>query len=165
MTDTFSPRERSQIMSRIRSRGNAATELRFVEILKNHKIVGWRRGMPLPGKPDFVFPAARLAVFIDGDFWHGNPNGFRLPKSNLAYWRKKIASNRERDKKVNRRLRADGWRVLRFWQSRLADEKTVVRRLRHALDAVSRMKAVRLPTSKPRMSSACEATSVRVTRG
>ncbi|MBN1808498.1 MAG: DNA mismatch endonuclease Vsr [Planctomycetes bacterium] len=136
MTDTFSPQERSRIMSRIRSRENAATELRFIEILKAHKISGWRRGMPLLGKPDFVFPAARVAMFIDGDFWHGNPKGFRLPKSNLAYWRKKIASNRERDRAVNRFLRAKGWRVIRFWQSRLADEKTIVRRVRKCLDSV-----------------------------
>jgi DNA mismatch endonuclease (patch repair protein) len=141
MTDTFSPLERSRIMSRIRSRGNAATELRFVDILRQHKIAGWRRGVPLPGKPDFAFPSVRVAVFIDGDFWHGNPKGFRLPKSNLAYWRKKIASNRERDKKVNRLLRIEGWRVLRFWQSRLADERSIVRRLRRSLAASSRKEA------------------------
>jgi len=129
MTDMFSPQERSRIMSRIRSRGNAATELRFIRILRKNKLAGWRRNVLLVGKPDVVFPNARLAVFIDGDFWHGNPEGFRLPKSNLAYWRKKIASNRKRDKTVNHRLRSEGWQVLRFWQSRLADEKFVVKRL------------------------------------
>ena len=141
MTDTFSPEERSRIMSRIRSRGNAATELRFLEILKKHKIAGWRRGLPLAGRPDFAFPAARIAVFIDGDFWHGNPKGFRLPKSNLAYWRKKISSNRDRDKLVNRLLCSDGWRVVRFWQSSLKDVKAVVRRLRKAIDAGPRREA------------------------
>ncbi len=138
MTDMFSPQERSRIMSRIRSRGNAATELRFIRILRKNKLAGWRRNVLLVGKPDFVFPNARLAVFIDGDFWHGNPEGFRLPKSNLAYWRKKIASNRKRDKTVNRRLRAEGWRVLRFWQSRLANENCVVRRLCRLLDLAPR---------------------------
>lgn len=129
----FSHQERSWIMSRICSKGNAATELRFAGILRSNKITGWRRGIQLPGKPDFVFPAAKVAVFIDGDFWHGNPKGFRLPKSNLAYWRKKIASNRERDKKVNRIIRAGGWRVVRFWQSQLANERAVVKQLKRAL--------------------------------
>lgn len=134
MTDMFIPQERSRIMSRIRSRGNAATELRFVEILKNHKIVGWRRGMPLPGKPDFVFPSVRVAVFIDGDFWHGNPKSFRLPKTNVAYWRAKIDGNRRRDRKINAILRLRGWKVIRFWQSSLNKEYLVVRRLKHILD-------------------------------
>lgn len=133
MTDMFSPQERSRIMSRIRSRGNAATELRFLEILRHYKIKGWRRGAPLPGKPDFIFPSVRVAVFIDGDFWHGNPEKFRLPKSNRSYWRKKIASNRERDRSINRILRSKGWRVIRFWQSSLDCEQSVVRRLKAAL--------------------------------
>ncbi len=149
MTDTFSPEERSRIMSRIRSRGNAATELRFLKILRRHKIAGWRRGKPLPGKPDFVFTSARVAVFIDGDFWHGNPKGFRLPKSNLAYWRKKIASNRDRDKLVNRLLRSDGWRVVRFWQSSLVEEKAVLKRLRRYLNASPNGKGRELGQEQP----------------
>ena len=67
MTDTFTKKERSEIMSRIRSRGNAATELRFIAILKKYKISGWRRNVRLPGNPDFVFRRERLVVFIDGE--------------------------------------------------------------------------------------------------
>jgi len=134
MTDMFSPQERSRIMSRIRSRGNAATEIRFVEILRKYKISGWRRGVKLLGQPDFVFPSARLVVFIDGDFWHGNPTKFRLPRSNLQYWTEKILSNRRRDRRVNQRLRECGWKVYRFWQSALNDEAAVVARLRRGLD-------------------------------
>jgi len=133
MTDTFSPQERSRIMSRIRSRGNAATELRFVEILKQHKIAGWRRGIQLPGKPDFVFPRERVVIFIDGDFWHGNPKNFRLPKSNVSYWKQKILSNQIRDRRVNRLLRKQGWRVYRFWQSALKNETAVTKRLLRVL--------------------------------
>jgi DNA mismatch endonuclease (patch repair protein) len=129
MTDMFTPQERSRIMSRIRSRGNAATELRFIEILKMHKITGWRRSAKLPGQPDFVFRTARVVVFIDGDFWHGNPKGFRLPRSNLDYWTKKILSNRRRDRRVNRQLRSQGWKILRFWQSALKNENAVASRL------------------------------------
>ena len=133
MTDTFSRQERSKIMSRIRSQGNAATELRFIEIMKKHKIMGWRRGVKLLGQPDFVFPAKGLVVFIDGDFWHGNPRKFRLPKSNLSYWKQKILGNRQRDRRINRVLRERGWTVYRFWQSSLKSEITVVSKLKRGL--------------------------------
>ena len=134
----FSPQERSRIMSRIRSRGNAATEIRFVEILRKYKISGWRRGVKLPGQPDFVFPSARLVVFIDGDFWHGNARKFRLPRTNLKYWTEKILSNQRRDRKLNRLLRESGWKVYRFWQSALNNEAAVVAKLRRGLDFSSR---------------------------
>lgn len=133
MTDTFRREERSRLMSRIRSSGNAATEIRFIAIARSHKISGWRRGSTLPGRPDFIFPRERVAVFIDGDFWHGNPRNFRLPKSNIDYWREKILSNQRRDRRVNRALRARGWRVRRFWQSSLKRECVIVWRLRQAL--------------------------------
>jgi DNA mismatch endonuclease (patch repair protein) len=133
MTDMFSREHRSRIMARIPSHGNVATELRFIEVLRNHKVAGWRRGCKLPGRPDFVFPAQKLAVFIDGDFWHGNPREFRLPKSNLGYWREKILGNRRRDRRVSRTLRSRGWSVYRFWQSSLKNESLIVARLRRRL--------------------------------
>lgn len=129
MTDCFHPARRSEIMSRIRSRGNATTELRFITILRKNKITGWRRSNSLPGSPDFVFPALRMAVFIDGDFWHGNPKKYRIPKSNSAYWLNKIEGNKRRDRKVNRVLRSMGWKVVRFWESGLREEDIVNRRL------------------------------------
>ena len=130
MADMFTVQQRSVIMGRIRSRGNQATELEFIRLLRKHRISGWRRGSSLPGKPDFVFSAWRLVVFIDGDFWHGNPRKFRLPKSNESYWTEKILGNRRRDRRVNRLLRAEGWHVVRFWQSSLVNEERIVRRLR-----------------------------------
>jgi DNA mismatch endonuclease (patch repair protein) len=130
MTDVFRPEERSRIMSRIRSQGNRTTELRFIRILRTQKIGGWRRGSELPGRPDFVFRRQRVAVFIDGDFWHGNPKKYRCPKSNRAYWRAKIRRNRERDREVNRLLRLRGWKVARFWESSLRNGRTIRRRLR-----------------------------------
>lgn len=133
----FSCSERSRIMSKIRSRGNAATELRFIKILKEHGITGWRRGLALPGRPDFVFPNKRMAIFIDGDFWHGNPSRFRLPKTNVAYWKEKIAGNQKRDRRTNRILRAQGWKVYRFWQSALSQEAVVLRRLHRGLDPIA----------------------------
>ena len=66
MPDVFTKAKRSEVMSRIRSRGNRATELRLIALMREHGITGWRRNVPLFGKPDFVFRAAKLAVFVDG---------------------------------------------------------------------------------------------------
>ncbi|MCX7424495.1 MAG: very short patch repair endonuclease [Planctomycetia bacterium] len=130
MADCFTPKRRSEIMGLIRSRGNRTTELRLVRIMRRYKIKGWRRGSKLPGRPDFVFPRSQVAVFVDGDFWHGNPRKKRLPKSNTSYWQEKIRSNRARDRKINRALKALGWRVVRIWESSLRDEEAVAARLR-----------------------------------
>jgi DNA mismatch endonuclease (patch repair protein) len=69
-------------MSKICGSGNRGTELRLIEIFKARGITGWRRKYKLPGKPDFVFPKARVAVFVDGCFWHGCPKHCRMPRSN-----------------------------------------------------------------------------------
>ncbi len=73
MADVFSKSKRSKVMAAIRSKGNKDTELRLAFILRAYGIKGWRRHYPLPGKPDFVFPKQRLAVFVDGCFWHSCP--------------------------------------------------------------------------------------------
>jgi DNA mismatch endonuclease, patch repair protein len=145
MTDVFSTEQRSRIMGRIRSRGNESTELRFMRILRRAKIIGWRRGAPLPGKPDFAFMKERLAVFVDGDFWHGNPKRFRVPKSNSAYWTQKIAGNRRRDRAANRALRRAGWQVVRFWESSLRQEDRIVARLATLLSRRSARRTERQP--------------------
>jgi DNA mismatch endonuclease, patch repair protein len=116
-------------MGRIRSRGNLTTELRLIQAMRRHRITGWRRGSTLPGRPDFVFKRAGVVVFVDGDFWHGNPRKYRLPKSNILYWRAKIEGNRARDKAVNRELRQLGWRVIRVWESALRNESRVIARI------------------------------------
>jgi DNA mismatch endonuclease (patch repair protein) len=91
----------------------------------------------LLGKPDFVFPKLRLAVFVDGCFWHACPLHATKPRNNAAFWRKKLARNRARDRKVNRTLRAAGWRVLRIWEHELVRKRQerLVARLRRALAA------------------------------
>jgi DNA mismatch endonuclease (patch repair protein) len=129
MVDMFTKAKRSSIMSSIRSNGNRSTEMRLVAIMKRFKITGWRRGIKLPGKPDFVFRRARVVVFVDGDFWHGNPRCKRLPKSNIAYWQKKIEGNIARDKENTRTLQRLGWHVIRIWESDLRGEETVATKL------------------------------------
>jgi DNA mismatch endonuclease, patch repair protein len=129
MADMFTPKQRSENMSRIRSRGNKTTELRLIAIMRKYGIKGWRRGSKLPGKPDFVFPRSRVAVFVDGDFWHGNPSKYRVPKSNQVYWEGKIRGNMARDIQNNLLLEQRGWRVLRIWESSLRDEEAVAAKL------------------------------------
>jgi len=129
MADMFTPDKRSNIMGRIRSKGNRTTELRFIRILRRYRITGWRRGSKLFGRPDFVFCRAKLVVFIDGDFWHGNPKKLRIPKSNQTYWQHKITGNRNRDRLVTRTLKIEGWQVVRIWESDLRDEEAIVAKL------------------------------------
>ncbi|HVU15519.1 MAG TPA: DNA mismatch endonuclease Vsr [Candidatus Didemnitutus sp.] len=122
MADIFSKKQRSALMSRIRSRGNATTELALVRMLRAASIKGWRRHRRMAGgaaRPDFIFPSERVCIFVDGCFWHGCPKCFRAPKSNVAYWREKIARNRRRDRRTTRLLRTAGFRVVRVWECRL----------------------------------------------
>ena len=84
-------------------------------------------------KPDFVFKHARLAVFVDGCFWHGCPKHATQPANNRAFWRRKLAGNQQRDQLVNRSLRKAGWQVLRIWECDLARRSGVcLRRIRRA---------------------------------
>ena len=118
---------RSRTMSAIRARGNRTTELRMASALRRARLSGWRRHVPLPGTPDFVWHKQRLVVFVDGCFWHGCPRCYRSPRHNPAFWRAKIQGNRQRDKKVDHRLRADGWRVVRIWECQIGEHRNVTR--------------------------------------
>jgi len=135
MADVFSAAKRSAIMASVRGTGNRSTELRLIAIFDVAGIRGWRRGVLLPGNPDFVFPKSHVVVFVDGCFWHGCPIHATHPRSNAAYWSTKIARNRARDRSVNRTLRAMGWRVLRIWEHALHQRKLprTLARLRRAL--------------------------------
>ena len=84
------------------------------------------------GNPDLVFPKSRVAVFVDGEFWHGHPKE-KMPKSNAEFWLRKIERNKTRDVLVNRVLQEKGWRVIRFWQRDLRDIPAVSDALHSAL--------------------------------
>jgi DNA mismatch endonuclease (patch repair protein) len=119
MSDVFTREKRSAVMARIRGSGNKDTELRLIALMRAVRITGWRRNSTLIGKPDFVFPKLRLAVFVDGCFWHGCPIHATQPKQNAEFWLTKIARNQVRDRLVSRTLRKTGWRVLRIWEHEL----------------------------------------------
>lgn len=103
-------------MARVKSRDTKSTELRFISILKGNGITGWRRNYQLTGKPDFVFPRFKIAVFIDGCFWHGCTSHCRMPSSNIIYWDNKIGKNKIRDTKITKLLKMKGWLVIRIWE-------------------------------------------------
>lgn len=149
VADIFSPRKRSQIMSRIRS-ADTAPEKRLYRAAR--RVVGrrWRilqNVRDLPGQPDVVIPALRVAIFADGCFYHSCPKHGHSPKTNKSYWSPKLARNARRDLASRRKLRSMGYRVWRFWehslkQSDLAYVERVLRRRIEQLTADRRYKAL-----------------------
>jgi DNA mismatch endonuclease (patch repair protein) len=120
--DILSKRKRSSLMSRIRSKGSKMEE-RFVEFLNSSFTEFFVvNDATVFGKPDVVFSRAKTCVFLDSDFWHGwqYPRWKHLLKT--AFWRRKIERNRERDKAVTRKLRRQGWRVIRIWEHNLRED-------------------------------------------
>lgn len=120
MVDVFTVEKRSEIMSKIRSR-NTNLETSF---LKNLSAVIYPMGYryrkhysKLPGKPDIVFVNKKIAVFLDGDFWHGYKFNFQKSRLPKKYWVQKIQNNVIRDKKITKELSKQEWQVLRFWES------------------------------------------------
>jgi len=117
-------------MSRVRGTGNIATEGKVVRLLRQAGISGWRRHLPIPGRPDFSFRKQKVAVFVDGCFWHGCPKCFRLPKQNRFFWKTKIEGNRRRDRSVNGRLRRMGWKVIRIRECQLKNKRSVLEKIK-----------------------------------
>jgi len=163
MTDIWPQKKRSAVMALIKSTHNLTTEERLVSLLRQNQIIGWRRHLPLLGKPDFAyqliakatylrlrlryqliatatylakprFSKQKGAVFVDGCFWHGCPNCYTRPKTNRAFWDRKREDNMARDKRVNRQLRHQGWKVIRIWQHSLQKSPSAcLNRIRRAL--------------------------------
>lgn len=120
---TFGGLRRGQLMSRVRSTGNQTTEKRLASLLRAAGVVGWRRHQFVPGRPDFVWPKDKVAVFVDGCFWHGHDCGRNVtPRTNAKAWRDKIERNQARDRHATRVLRQVGWKVMRVWECCLAND-------------------------------------------
>lgn len=116
--DPLSSSERSALMSRVKGKGNRSTEVRVADRLTKNGVEGWKQHpVEILGKPDIYFPILKLAIFVDGCFWHGCPICQRnIPKTRTEFWANKIALNRARDRKVNRGLKKTGVSVLRIWE-------------------------------------------------
>lgn len=113
--DNLTPEQRRKNMQRIRSIDTKPEKIMIDELTKK-KLFFSTYDKSIIGKPDIVFTEQKLAVFIDSDFWHGNPKRFVRPKTNVEYWDKKITGNKKRDRQVNRELKKQCWIVLRFWE-------------------------------------------------
>jgi len=135
MPDVFTKKKRSEVMSRIRGRGNKETEVALAKLMRRNRITGWRRNQPVFGKPDFIFRRVRLALFVDGCFWHACPKHSNLPVNNRPFWRRKLSTNKKRDHLVIHTLRKTGWTVLRIWEHELTrkNETLLLRRIKRAL--------------------------------
>ena len=114
LVDNLTPEKRSAMMSRIRGR-DTGPEMALRRAL-------WASGLryriypALPGKPDIAFISGKVAIFVDGCFWHGCSLHGVMPSTNTEFWRRKIGRNMERDNETNEKLEKAGWIVLRFWE-------------------------------------------------
>lgn len=119
MADVFSKEDRSAIMSKVRSEGNKSTELKLIQYFKEMNITGWRRHYKVKGHPDFVFSDKRIAVFVDGCFWHGHDCRNTRPSDHAEYWQQKRRRNMEQDQTITTRFESRGWKVIRIWECEL----------------------------------------------
>lgn len=120
MTDVLTPEQRRKNMSHIHGK-NTKPELKLRKLLWAEGIRGYRVHYNLPGKPDIVFTRKKIAVFVDGCFWHKCPVCFKPPATNEIFWNEKLQKNVERDQKVTSELESRGWTVLRFWEHEIRD--------------------------------------------
>lgn len=133
---TFGRLSRSELMSKVKSKGNETTELKLARLLRKEGLKGWRRHLLLPGKPDFTWTRKKVVVFVDGCFWHGHDCGKNItPKTNHEEWASKLKKNRARDQKNSRLLSEKGWTVIRIWECTLRREPLkALNRIRRALN-------------------------------
>jgi DNA mismatch endonuclease (patch repair protein) len=128
---------RSRTMSAIRGKNNLSTEVRLRMELMRKGISGWKlHSKDLPGRPDFYFKKAKIAVFVDGCYWHGCPTCGHIPKTRTSFWEAKIKRNKQRDSNKKRALKKMGISSLRIWEHELkktADTNSAVAKILKAL--------------------------------
>lgn len=129
--DVFSTKKRSEIMSKVKGK-NTRPELDLRKIL-------WASGMRYrthygPHRIDIAFPGAKVAIFVDGCFWHGCPIHGKVPKSNRDYWAPKLDRNKQRDVETKAALEADGWTVIRLWSHEIKGDPSIVNRIQRAVE-------------------------------
>ena len=137
MTDILNKTQRSYNMSQIKAK-NTKPEMKLRKMLFHNGLRGYSIHYGLIGKPDIVYPKYKLAIFVDGCFWHKCPRCFTTPDTRKEFWAKKIETNKKRDIEINKKLSHMGWTVLRFWEHRIMkDPHSVLRIIRKKIDNIS----------------------------
>ena len=139
MADVFDKDKRSYIMSKVRSSGNKSTELKLIAIFDEYNIKGWRRNYQVKGHPDFVFKKQRIAIFVDGCFWHGHDCRNLTPSDNSEYWEKKRQRNKVHDIDITSKFEHRGWIVIRIWECELKkkNREVLLKKLKPIFDTAS----------------------------
>jgi len=151
--DRLSSEERSYLMSQVKN-SDTGPELMLRRVLwaRGERFLtpsGYKRRYKqhLVGRPDVIFPGARLAVFVDGCFWHGCPLKCKgEPGSNQDFWMKKIETNQQRDREVNRQLTELGWQVKRYWEHQIRRVDELHKIVTELIETVSRLRSERIYT-------------------
>lgn len=135
MADVFDKEKRSDVMRKVRAKRNKSTELRMIEIFSEYGIKGWKRNYPVKGHPDFVFLNNKVAVFVDGCFWHGHDCRNTRPVVNQEYWSKKRERNVSHDQDITAAFELRNWKVLRIWECELKKryEIALIEKIRKAI--------------------------------
>ena len=122
-------------MRSVKSKMNKSTELRLIEIFRQDDIKGWKRNYPVKGHPDFVFLDKKIAIFVDGCFWHGHDCRNTRPAENREYWSMKREKNIRHDQDVAATFESRGWKVFRIWECELKkkNETVLIERIRMSL--------------------------------
>lgn len=126
MADVFDPKTRSDVMKKVKSSGNKSTELKLISFFQEHHITGWQRYYSVKGHPDFVFLKKRIAIFVDGCFWHGHNCRNVTPSSNADYWLKKKERNIKHDQEITKLFVNRGWTVIRIWECELKKKNQAI---------------------------------------
>ncbi len=138
--DRFTKETRSRVMRNSRSRGNRSTELRLRGLLARSGLDGWEIGHAHGdlGRPDFLFVREKVAIFVDGCFWHGCTKCKKEPRTNVQFWRSKFKANRKRARNVEQLLYNEGWKHLRFWEHELKGANGSTNVIECTMDLIAR---------------------------
>ncbi len=127
MPDITDKHTRSRMMSGIRGKGNRSTEWKIRALFVRLGYRGWvMHPKDVIGKPDVAFPRKKIAVFVDGCFWHKCPRCALSPDTNRAFWERKLTENRKRDFRINRLLGKSGWRIVRIWEHAISSNRKYI---------------------------------------
>lgn len=158
MADNLTPMQRRQCMARVRSKNTGIEMVLRTQLWADG--FRYRLSYKLLGKPDLVFVKAKVAVFVDGCFWHSCPTHGQLPKTNAAFWATKLENNKLRDLAVDTELKALGWTVVRIWEHELkCDVERVVDNLKKI---IAKRKLCGAPTNSKKSGKYSKATDRRV---